>query len=171
MASRATFKRQNFNVTPDEEAEIQRLREALCAPSVKDALLRATRVVLTLAKEVQEGKQVYSGQPGSGQTRLLLPDFEANTSQWTYLCPRVHSWKSQLFVKGRKLTAANVWFSMQANDVTETEAAADWDLPLEAIQEIVRYCESHRGLIGMEADEELCLLAQAGVTMTARERA
>ena len=73
---------------------------------------------------------------------------------WRYLAPRSHSWKRQLFLKGRRLTAANVWYDMLANQMTPEEAADNWDLPLEAIEEIVRYCEENRDLIGMEADEE-----------------
>ncbi|HLK59721.1 MAG TPA: hypothetical protein VKU00_24380 [Chthonomonadaceae bacterium] len=166
MAS-LTVKRQNFNVTPEEEAELQRLREVLAAPSIKDALLRATRILLTLTQEVQEGKRIYSADRNGNQTRLLLPDIEAaQTTAWKYLAPRPHSWKRQFFVKGRRLTAANVWYDMLANQMTPEEAAYNWDLPLEAIEEIIRYCEENRDLIEMEADEEKRFLQEKGVPLT-----
>ena len=162
----ANLKRQNFNVTPDEEAELQRLREVLAAPSIKDALLRATRVVLTLSREVQEGRRLYSTDPNGKETRLLLPDIEyAQGPAWIYLAPRPHSWKRQLYVKGRRLTAANVWYDMLANEMTPEEAAENWDLPLQAIEEIVRYCEANRDLIAMEADEERRFLHEKGVSL------
>lgn len=47
-----TLKRQNFNITPEEEAQLQHLRETLGATSIKDALFRATRLTLVLSREV-----------------------------------------------------------------------------------------------------------------------
>ena len=171
MATSSTLKRQNFNVTPEEEAELNRLREALGAASVKDALLRATRVLLTLTREVQEGKRIYSLDRSGKETRLLLPDIEASSATWKYLVPRPHSWKRQLFIKGRRMTAANVWYDMLANARSIEETAENWDLPVEAVEEIVRYCETDRELIGMEADEEKRLLLEKGVKLTSEGRA
>ena len=160
------LKRQNFNVTPEEESELQRLREVMAAPSIKDALLRAARIVLALNHEVLEGNRIYSGSHSGKETRILLPDLEAVLpAEWKYLTARPHSWKCQLYVKGRKLTAANVWYDMLANRMTVPEAAENWDLPDAAVAEIVRYCESHRDLIGMEADEEKRLLRENGVAL------
>ena len=64
------------------------------------------------------------------------------------------------------MTAANVWYDLLANERTLQEAAQNWDLPVEAIEEIVRYCESDRELIAMEADEEKQLLIEKGVGIT-----
>jgi len=158
MAAKTSLKRQNFNVTAEEDAELQRLREVLGAASVKDALLRSARIMLTLARELEGGKQLHIVQPGYNDVRVLLPDVEAASHSWTYLTQRPHAWKRQLFVKGRKLTAANVWFDMQANG----------SLPISAVEEIVRYCEANRDLIGMEADEERCILLRSGVTLVPR---
>lgn len=166
MDTTATLKRQNFNVTPEEEAQLQQLRETLAAPSIKDAIFRATRVLLTLTREIQDGKRIYTTDNQGRQTRLLLPDIEAVAPPWKYLTPRPHSWKRQLFVKGRRQTAANVWYDMLANHHTPEETAENWDLPLEAALEIVRYCESNRDLIGMEADEEKHLLQEKGIPLT-----
>jgi uncharacterized protein (DUF433 family) len=164
--SSPTLKRQNFNVTPEEEAELQRLREALGSPSIKDALLRATRILLTLAQEVREGRRIYTVDRDGRESRLLLPDIEAaQAMDWKYLVSRPHSWKRQLFVKGRRLTAANVWYDMLANNRTPEQAAENWNLPLEAVEEIVRYCETNRDLIAMEAEEEKRLLEEKGVPL------
>lgn len=154
MESTKTLKRQNFNVTPEEEAQLQSLREILNAPSIKDAVLRATRILLTLNQETQAGGRLVSIDRNGAQTRLLLPDIEAPAPEWKYLAPRPESWKRQLFVKGRRLTAANVWFDMYANKQTPQEAAENWNLPLEAIEEIIRYCEANEDVIGREADQE-----------------
>lgn len=164
----STLKRQNFNITPEEEAELLQLRETLAAPSIKDAILRAARVLLTLTQEVQEGKRIYSADRSGRETRLLLPDIEfARPTEWNYLTPRPYSWKRQLYVKGRRLTAANVWYDMLANRMTPEEASENWELSLDAIAEIVRYCEANRELIGMEADEEKRFLHEKGIRLTA----
>ncbi len=54
---------------------------------------------------------------------------------------------------------------MQVNEDTPEEAAQNWDLPLEAIDDIVRYCESHRDLLALEADEERRRLAEGGFSI------
>lgn len=172
MTTSPSLKRQNFNVTPDEEAELNRLRESLGVSSVKEAILRATRTMLTLAREIEEGRRLYTADAQGRETRLLLPDIEAaHASRWNYLTQRPHSWKRQLYVKGRRLTAANVWYDMRANGMTVEQAAENWELPVEAVHEIVAYCSTHQDLIGMEADEEKRSLQDADNRMTAETRA
>jgi hypothetical protein len=172
MATSSTLKRQNFNVTPEEEAELQRLRETLGVPSVKEAVLRAARIMLTLTRELEEGRRLYTTDCHGHETHLLLPDLEhARAVPWIYLTARPHAWKRQLYIKGRRMTAANVWYDMQANRMTAEEAAENWELPLEAIEEIERYCVTHRDLIGMEADEEKLALQDSSVHLVAGTRA
>ncbi len=101
-------------------------------------------------------------------TKIILPDLEATgASQWTYLVERPHAWKKQLYVKGRRLTAAQVWLDLQTNQMTESEAAENWDLPLEAISEISVYCRSNTALLQMEADEEKLYLSSQGIRLSA----
>jgi len=157
-------KRQNFNITLEQEAEIAQLRQMLDAPTTKDAILRAVRVLATLAREAQQGRRIYLGQAEGMLTELLIPELvPVQANPWQYLVARPHPWRRQLHVKGRRLKAFDVWMDMQTNAQTPDEAAANWDLPLEAIQEIVRYCESQRDLLAMEADEERCRLLAGGI--------
>jgi uncharacterized protein (DUF433 family) len=148
-------KRQNFNITPEQEAELAWLRDTIGASSMKDAILRAVRVLATLAREVQQGRSLYLGSESGQLTQLLIPELQPpSADRWSYLVARPHSWRRQLFVKGRRLRASTVWMDMQTNSMIPEEAAENWDLPLAAIGEIIRYCESHRELLAMEADEE-----------------
>ena len=78
---------------------------------------------------------------------------------------REYSWRRQLYLKGRKLLAATVWQDMLANAMSHEDAADNWDLPLAAIDEVVRYCESHQDLLKIEADEEYCRLVNKGVSL------
>src|SRR5579871_5490327 len=157
------IKRQNFNITPEQEAELAWLREAIEAPTMKDAILRAVRVLSILAHEAQQGRTLYLSTPDGKMTQLLIPELQSlQADGWTYLVSRPHPWRRQLYVKGRKLRAFTVWTGMLVNQMTPEEAAENWDLPLEAIEEIIRYCESHKDLLGMEADEERHRLLEEG---------
>lgn len=148
-------KRQNFNITPEQEAELTWLREAIDAPTTKDTILRAVRVFATLAREAQHGRRLFLRDANGGFAELLIPELEPIEKEtWNYLVARPHPWRRQLYVKGRRLRAFDVWMDMLTNKETPEQAAENWELPMEAIAEIVRYCESHRDLLVMEADEE-----------------
>jgi len=86
-------------------------------------------------------------------------------NNWQYLVSRPHSWRKQLYIKGRKLLASTIWQDMLANHMTPEQAAENWDLPLAAIDEVLRYCEQHRQLLELEADEERCRLEAKGIAL------
>ena len=163
----ATFtKRQNFDVTPEQEAEIRLLQNTFGVGSAKEAILKAVHLTLVLAREVKEGKRIclVDRRQGGNVTELLVPELEAvGASPWEYLVARPHAWKKQLYIKGRKLTAAQVWLDMRANDMSELEAAENWDLPIQSIAEVAAYCEQNRDLLRAEAEEEKLHLQTQGV--------
>ncbi|AFY34347.1 hypothetical protein [Calothrix sp. PCC 7507] len=84
---------------------------------------------------------------------------------WQYLVLRPHPWRRQLYIKGRKLLASTVWQDMTSNQMSPEQAAENWDLPLSAIYEALHYCESHQGLLKLEADEERHRLEAKGVPL------
>lgn len=165
-----TTKRQNFDVTPEQEAEISLLQSALGAGTAKDAILRAVRLALVVTREVKGGKRLGFLDPArEGRiTEVLLPELETIAApEWKYLVARPHPWKRQLFVKGHRFAAAQVWRDMRANGMSEDEAAGNWDLPRDAVAEIVAYCERNRDLLRAEAEEERLNLARHGVRIDA----
>jgi len=87
------------------------------------------------------------------------------TENWQYLVERAHPWRRQLHIKGRKLLASTVWQDMIANKMPPEQAAENWDLPLSAIDEVMRYCENHQDLLKLEADEERYRLEAKGVSL------
>lgn len=166
FAMKTETKRQNFNVTPEQEAEIAWLKDAIDAPTTKDAILRAVRVLSVLAKGRQRGFDVYLENGEGVRERVLIPELEtASTSEWQYLAPRPHPWRKQLFIKGWKLLASTVYRDMLANEMSREEIASNWHLPVEAIDEVVRYCEQNEGLIDAEAEEERRYLVTQGVQL------
>lgn len=89
---------------------------------------------------------------------------ESPAMAWQFLVARPHPWRKQLYIKGRKLLASIVWQDMLTNQLTPEAAADNWDLPPAAIAEICQYCEAHRDLIALEAEEERCRLQAQGVS-------
>lgn len=73
--------------------------------------------------------------------------------------------KRQLYVRGTRIAAARVWEDMIVNGQKAADAAVEWHLPLDAIEEIVRYCEGARALIAMEARQERRQARAAGVRL------
>ena len=78
---------------------------------------------------------------------------------WHYLVERRHPWRRQLWLRDRKLMASTVWLDALTNSMSIDETATSWELPIEAVQEIFKYCESHKDFIEAEAKEERCRLA------------
>jgi len=158
------FKRQNFNVDADQAADLEAARIHLHAATVKDAMLRAARLVNTLARELQSGQRLMLLDNQGNATRFVISDLEqGEATDWVYLCERPHPWRRQLYIKGRKLLASMVWNDMLANGFTVEEAAIDRDLPVEAVIEAVSYCERNLDLIKMESAEEKTRLLASGV--------
>ena len=87
------------------------------------------------------------------------------TTQWQYLEKRPHSWRQQLYIKGRRLTAFGIWMDMMTNRDTLEETAENWNLPLEAVREVIAYCESDRELLNAEAEAERHYLEARGVSL------
>ena len=158
-------KRQNFNISPEQEAEIAQLKEIINAPTTKDAILSAVRFYTVVAGRVKEGQELYmTGNRQNQIEKIMIPDLEVlKPSEYKYLVERPHSWRRQLSVKGRRLPAAIVYSDIFVDKMTPAESAKNWDLPLEAVYECIRYCQENESLIRMEAEEERRLLAAEGI--------
>jgi hypothetical protein len=165
MAS-TTMKRQNFDVTPEQDAEIAWLRDALGVSTAKDTLLRAVRIAAVLSREVKEGRVLMVRAPGRDPERLVIPELERPAEGgWRYLIERDHPWQRQMSIKGRRLLAATVWRDMVSDGHTLAAAAEEWDIPIEAVEEAQRWSEANRSLLEMEAREEARRLTSAGVAL------
>src|SRR5438874_2508292 len=96
------------------------------------------------------------------QTKRIESETE---SQWGFLEPRIDTWRKQLYLKDSRLRASTVWMSMLANGYTLEQTAENWDLPIQAVMECIRYSESHEGLLADESEEERRSLEAAGYTI------
>ncbi|HEY7329029.1 MAG TPA: DUF433 domain-containing protein [Gemmataceae bacterium] len=64
-------------------------------------------------------------------------------ANYVYLAPNAKSAYKQLFVKGTRIRARTLygWYAC-AEPMTPDEIAREFDLPLEAVQEAIAYCQS-----------------------------
>lgn len=164
-----TTKRANFDLSVEQEELLATLRAQLAASSTKEAVLRAAQLATLLLDELQQGNRLFVGKSPATAVRLAIPELEARAhSHWRWLVDRPHPWRRQLWVKGRKLLASAVWLDALTNGMGPREAAENWELPLEACEEIFAYCEANRALIEAEANEERQRLQRASVDVGAR---
>lgn len=82
--------------------------------------------------------------------------------EWRFLVERSHPWRRQLSLKGRNMRASQLVATMKANAMTAEQAAVDFELPLEAVEEAIRYCEEQKDLIAQETAEERRWLLEKG---------
>ncbi len=164
MTKGKEIKRENFDVSPEQQADIETLQTLLETPSKKDAVLMAVQLALHLVAETKKGNQLFVGHPGEDLKRFVMLGIEKpDVRRWMYLVEHSHPWKRQLYVKGRKLPAAAVWVGIATNNLSVEEAMDNWELSKAAVHEIVEYCETHKDLLEMEAAEELRLLHEKGI--------
>jgi hypothetical protein len=162
-------KRENFEVTPEQEANINCLQGLLNASTRKETFLRAVDLTIQVVQELRNGKMLFVGNNETDRaTRLLIPGVTSSNGNWKYLVEHSHPWKKQLYVKGRKLPAVSVWIGMETNGLTRAEAAENWDIPIDVVNEIVDYCQNNRDLLRMEADEEKRLLKEKGISIESK---
>ncbi|GFE72199.1 hypothetical protein [Chroococcus sp. FPU101] len=86
-------------------------------------------------------------------------------TQWQYLEKRPHPWRQQLYIKGTRIKASVIYSDMIVNHETPSEAAFNWDLPIEAVKEAIKYCETHQDLLKREALEERRYLEDRGILL------
>jgi uncharacterized protein (DUF433 family) len=71
----------------------------------------------------------------------------------TWLVARPHPWRTQLWIKGRRLTAGDLARTAEVEGWTPEQAAKEFDLPVEAILEANRYLAENRQLVLAEERE------------------
>ena len=65
----------------------------------------------------------------------------APTAPWKYLTPNPKSAYKQLFIKGTRVRADVVYqLSLGREPLTPEQIAAEYNLPLEGVQEAIAYC-------------------------------
>jgi uncharacterized protein YjbI with pentapeptide repeats len=78
---------------------------------------------------------------------------QEDTTNWKFLEKRSGSRHQQLYVIGKPFKAFDVYEEILATDESHEEASKAWNLPIEAIGEIIDYCKQNQELLKREAHE------------------
>jgi uncharacterized protein (DUF433 family) len=76
---------------------------------------------------------------------VQFPYMDATTTSiWKYLAPNPKSAYKQLFIKGRRIRARDLYglFMSAEEPMTAEQIAREYDLPLEVVQEAIAYCQT-----------------------------
>ena len=84
---------------------------------------------------------------------------------WKFLAPNPKSKYKQLFIAGRRIRARILYgMYMSAEEpMTPAEIAADYDLPLEAVEEAISYCQTDPPEIKEDFEREERIMEATGM--------
>jgi uncharacterized protein (DUF433 family) len=75
--------------------------------------------------------------------------------EYIHLAPRDGSGYLQFFVKGRNLRAETLYrATIGPEPMTPDDVAHDYDVPVEAVREAIRYCARNAALLQREREED-----------------
>ena len=90
---------------------------------------------------------------------------QSTNTTWKHLVPNPKSAYTQLFIRGTRIRA-RVLYGLYMSDeepMTPEEIAADFSLPLEAVQEAIAYCQSDPPEIKKDFEREERLMEACGM--------
>jgi uncharacterized protein (DUF433 family) len=157
-----------IDLANEQVALMDSVSEQLAIRSRAELIQQAFALFLWAVDEALTGNQVISVEPEQARKiahykEVSIPALQPLVFQnYQYLTARPHPWKKQLFLKGRNMTVGQLMATIQANHLTDEEAAEDLNLPLEQIKEAKAYYHTHQTLVDVEAQEEAARLANKG---------
>src|SRR5438067_7055444 len=89
-----------------------------------------------------------------------------NENPYKYLARKPKSVYKQLFIKERWIAARTLYgmYAREESPMTPEQIAADYDLPLEAVQEAIAYCESNPPELAEDYAREEAWMKAAGIS-------
>jgi uncharacterized protein (DUF433 family) len=90
---------------------------------------------------------------------------KSTSTTWRNLAPNPKSCYKQLFVKGTRIRARVLYgmFMSAEEPMTPAEIAAEFNLPVEAVQEAIAYCQSNPPEIAQDCEREERLMQASGM--------
>jgi uncharacterized protein (DUF433 family) len=84
---------------------------------------------------------------------------------WQHLAPNPKSAYKQLFIKGRRIRARDLYgmFMSAEEPMTPAEIAADYNLPLAAVEEAITYCQTDPPEIREDFEREERIMEATGM--------
>ncbi len=154
------------DVSESVAGRVKQLADRFYRGVTNDAVLAALAVFNWMLDQKRQGRRVIAVEEDALPPRFteaVLPgvDEVIGNDRWTWLVERPHPWRRQLWIKGRRIRAAELAGDMAANGWTTEETARQFDLPVDAILEAQRYVGANRELINAEIVEEQRLVQSA----------
>ena len=125
--------------------------------SLNETVIAALAMLRWFIRVRSEGGRVIAVTPDrlpDTYEEPILPGIEdALALKWVWLVEREHPWRRQLWIKGRSVTAGDLARTTEIERWTAEEAAEEYELPIEAVQEAMRYLADNRELVLAEESE------------------
>jgi uncharacterized protein (DUF433 family) len=101
-----------------------------------------------------------------GTAAMLTVMSTPTPTTWKYLAPNRKSAYKQLFLKGTRIRAEVIYgMTVDGSEpLTPEQTAAEFGIPLEAVQEAIAYCESHPEDIARDHAAERALMDATGMS-------
>jgi uncharacterized protein (DUF433 family) len=124
---------------------------------VSDAVTTALETFQWVVDARSRGKRVIATDvdslPESYEELVIAGLDSIGSGEWTWLVKREHPWRRQLWIKGRNMTAGSVASNAATNGWSPERTADEFNLPVEAVLEAIRYAETAKPLIDAEEAE------------------
>lgn len=150
-------RRLSVDLPPETELATRSIADRYFRGVTTDAIRAALSLLSWTIDAKRSGKRVIAvdaeGVPAQFE-EPVLPGLEEQLAQaTTWLVKRPHPWRRQLWIKGRRLTAGDLARTIEIEGWTPEEAAAQYELPVEAVFEAQRYLSENRELVLAEERE------------------
>ncbi len=152
--------RLSADVPEATEARVRETARVFYRGVVSDAVTTALETFQWVVDARTRGKRVIATDSASlppTYEEPVIAGLEGLGQDWTWLVRRDHPWRRQLWVKGRNLTAGDLVRTASTEGWPPEETARQFDVPLEAVIEALRYAEDARELIAAEEAENRIL--------------
>ena len=154
--AKATRNRLQVDLTARHQRFLRSLGEGLGSGGDAETTRRVLDVFENIADSIRHGFKIVVVSPEDERpdavpelTRAIRPE-----SQYAYLVQRPHAWRKQLAFKGRRLTVGQLLGTMRIERWGVDRAAAEFDLPTDAIYEALDYGERFASLLIAEDAED-----------------
>ncbi len=140
-------------------AAVKQTADRFFRGAISDAVAAAFSAFTWMLEQKRQGRKIIAVEPDAmpeQYAEAVLPGVEEALAndRWNWLVERPHPWRRQLWIKGRRMRAAQVVGHMNGNGWSAEETARQFDLPVEAVLESQRYVEVNAELIDAETLEE-----------------
>lgn len=157
-AQRAQRRRRlSVDLAPETEAATRLIADRYFRGTTADAIRVGLSLLAWAIEAKRAGKRLVAVEPEDVPTRFSEPVLAGLEEQLTphsmWLVERPHRWRRQPWVKGRRITAGDLARTMEIEDWSAEETARQFDLPLEAVLEAMRYAVANRDLVLAEERE------------------